>query len=84
VLLYADETVSRTEHGLRVFENKVLRKIFGHKRDEVTREWRRLQTEKLYDLYYSLNIFWVIVSRRISWSGHVACMGDRRGAYRIW
>jgi hypothetical protein len=53
--------VSGNEHGLRVFEDKVLRKIFGHKRDEATREWSRLQTEKLYDPYYSLNIIRVVV-----------------------
>jgi hypothetical protein len=62
--------VSRSEHGLRVVESRVLKKIFfRYKRDDVTREWRRLHTEKLYDLYYSQNVILVIASRTISWSG---------------
>jgi hypothetical protein len=60
----------------------VLRRIFGPKRDEVTGEWRRLHNEEL-DLYSSPNIIRVIKSRRIRWAGHVACMGEGRGAYRI-
>jgi hypothetical protein len=66
-----------------VFENRVLRRIFGPKRDEVTGEWRRLHTEELNDLYSSQNIIWVIKSRRMRWAGHVARMGEGRGAYRI-
>jgi hypothetical protein len=66
-----------------VFENRVLRGIFGPKRDEVTGEWRRLHNEELYDLYSSPNIIWVIKSRRMRWAGHVARMGEGRGAYRI-
>jgi hypothetical protein len=68
-----------------VFKNRVLKKIFqpGPKRDEVTWEWRRLHKEKLNDLYSSPNISQAIQSRRIRWAGHVACMGDRRGAYRV-
>jgi hypothetical protein len=73
----------REEHRLRVFENMVLRRIFGPKRDEVTGEWRRLHNEELNDLYSSPNIIRVIKSRRMMWAGHVARMGDRRGAYRI-
>jgi hypothetical protein len=65
-----------------VFENRVLRGIFGSKRDEVTGERRRLRNEKLHDLYSSLNIIRVIKSRRMRWAGHVARMG--RGAYRIF
>jgi hypothetical protein len=65
---------------LRVFENKVLRRIFGPKRDEVTGEWRRLHNKELYALY-SPNIIWVIKSRTMRWAGHVACMGER-AAYR--
>jgi hypothetical protein len=71
------------EHRLRAFENRVLRGIFGSKTDEVTREWRRLHNEELYDLYSSSNIIRVIKSRRMRWVGHVARMGDGRGAYRI-
>jgi hypothetical protein len=67
---------------LRVFENRVLRRIFGSKRDEVTGEWRRLHYKELYALYSSPNIIWVIKSRRLRWIGHVARMGERRGAYR--
>jgi hypothetical protein len=65
-----------------VFENRVLRRIFGPKRDEVTGEWRRLHNEELNDLYSSPNIIRVIKSRRMRWAEHVACMGEKRGAYR--
>jgi hypothetical protein len=73
----------REECRLRVFENKVLRRILGPKRDEVTGEWRRLHNKELYALYSSLNIIRVIKSRRLRWAGHVARMGERRGAYRV-
>jgi hypothetical protein len=66
-----------------VLENRVLRRIFGPKRDGVTGEWRRLHNEELSDLYSSLNIIWVIKSRRMRWAGYVARMGEERGAYRI-
>jgi hypothetical protein len=69
----------RKEHMLRVFENRALRKIFGSERDEVTGGWRRLQNGELHDLYSSPNIIRVITSRRMSWVGHVACMGERCG-----
>jgi len=68
---------------MRLFENRVLRRIFGPKRDEVTGEWRKLHNEELSDLYCSPNIVRVIKSRRMRWAGHVACMGERRGVYRI-
>jgi hypothetical protein len=73
----------REEHRLRVFENRVLRRIFGYKRDEVTGEWRRLHNEELSDLYSSPNIIWVIKSRRMKCAGQVAHIGEGRGAYRI-
>jgi len=73
----------REERKLRVFENKVLRRIFGPRRDEVTRELRRLHNEELNDLYCSPNIVRVIKSRRMRWAGHVARMGGERGAYRV-
>jgi hypothetical protein len=66
-----------------MFENRVLRRIFGPKRDEVTGGWRRLHNEELNDLYSSSNIFRVIKSRSMGWAGHVARMGEGRGAYRI-
>jgi hypothetical protein len=67
----------------RVSENRVLRRIFGPKRDEVTVEWRRLHNKQLYALYSSPNIIQVIKSRRLRWAGHVTCMGDSRSAYRV-
>ena len=69
----------RGERKLRVFENMVLRRIFGPRRDEVTRDWRRLHNEELNDLYSSPNIVRVIKFRRIRWAGHVARMGEERG-----
>jgi hypothetical protein len=66
-----------------VFENRVLRRIFGPKRDEATGEWRRLHIEELNDLYSSPNIIRVIKSRRMRWAGHVARMEGKRRAYRI-
>jgi hypothetical protein len=66
-----------------VFENRVLRWIFGPKRDEVTGEWRRLHNEELNDLYSPPNSIRVIKSRRMRWAGHVARMGEGRGAYRV-
>jgi hypothetical protein len=78
VVLYGCESWSltlREECRLRVFENKVLRRIFGPKRDEVTGEWRRLHNKELYALYSSPNIIRVVKSRRLRWAGHVARMG---------
>jgi hypothetical protein len=66
-----------------VLENRVLRRIFGPKRDEATGEWRRQHNEEVNDLYSSPNIIRVIKSRRMRWTGHVARMGEERGAYRI-
>jgi hypothetical protein len=73
----------REEHRLRVFENRVLRRIFGPKRDEVIEEWKRLHNKELYDLYSSPNVMRVTISRRMRRTGHVARMEARRGAYRI-
>ena len=83
--LYGCETwllTLREERRLRVFENRVLRRLYGPKRDEVTGEWRKLHNEELNDLYYSPNVVWVIKSRRMRWAGHVARREDRRGVYR--
>jgi hypothetical protein len=66
-----------------VFENRMLRKIFGSKRDEVTGEWRKLHNEELRDLYFSPSIIRIIKSRRMRWEGHVARMGEKRNAYRL-
>jgi hypothetical protein len=73
----------REEHRLRVFENRVLRRIFGPKRDEVTGGWRKLHNEELHGLYSSPSIVRVIKARRMRWAGHVAHMGEMRGAYNI-
>jgi hypothetical protein len=86
VVLYGCETWSltlREEHRLRVFENRVLRRIFGLKRDEVTGEWRKLHNEELRDLYSLPNIIRIIKSRRMRCAGHVARMGKKRNAYRL-
>ena len=74
----------RKEHRLRVFENGVLRIIFGTKWDKVLREWRRLHKEELNALYCIPNIIWVIKSRRMRWAKHVACTGDGRVHTRLW
>ena len=79
VVLYGCETWSltlRKERKLRVFENRVLRRIFGTRRDEVTGEWRRLHNEELNNLYSSPNILRVIKSRRMRWAVHVERMGE--------
>ena len=86
VILYGSESWSlilREERRLRVFENGVLRRIFGPNWDEVTGEWRKLHNERLKGLYSSPNIVRVIKSRRMSWAWHVACMGEGRGVYRL-
>jgi hypothetical protein len=71
------------EHRLRVFENRVLRRIFDPKRDEVTGDWRRVHNEELHNLYSSPNTIRMIKSRRMRWVGHVARMGEKRNAYMI-
>jgi hypothetical protein len=86
VVLYGCETWSvtlREEHRLRVFENRVLRGIFGHRRDEVTGEWRNLHNGELHNLYSSPDIIRQIKSRRMRWAGHVVRMGEGRNVYRV-
>jgi hypothetical protein len=73
----------RVERRLRVFENRVLRRIFGPKRDEVTVEWRKLLKEELNDLYSLPNIVRLVKSRRMRWAGHVARMGEDRVVHRV-
>jgi len=73
----------REGRKLRVFENMVLRRIFGPRRDEVTGEWRGLHNKELNDLYSSPNIVRVIKSRRMRWAGHLALMSVERGVYRV-
>jgi len=86
VVLFGCETWLLTmseERGLRVFEQRVLRRIFGPKRYKVTGEWRKLHNEELNGLYCSPNIVWVIKLRKMRWVGHVASMGVSRGAHRV-
>jgi hypothetical protein len=85
-VLYGCEAWSltlREEHRLRVFENRVLRRIFGHKRDEVTGQWRKLHIEELNNLYSSPDISRQIKSRLMRWTGHVARMGKERKVYKV-
>jgi hypothetical protein len=70
-------------YKLRVFDNRVLRRIFGLKRDEMTGEWRKLYGQELCDLYSSPSIIRIIKSRSMIWAGHVARMGEKRNAYRL-
>jgi len=73
----------REKCRLRVFENRVLRRVFGPKRDEVTGEWRKLHNEELKDLYSLPDIVQVVKSRRMRWAGHVVRMGEGRGVHRV-
>jgi hypothetical protein len=86
VVLYGCETWSltlREEHKLKVVENRVLRRIFGLKRDVIIGGWRKLHNEGLHYLYFSPNIIRMMKSRRLRWIGHVACMGEKRNACRV-
>ena len=86
IVLYGCETWSLAlweEHRLRVFENRVLWRVFGPKRDKVSGEWRKLHNEELSDLYSLPNIVRVVKLRGMRWAGHVACMGDGRGVHRF-
>ena len=86
VVLYGCETWSltfREKRRLRVFEKRVLRRIFWPKRDEITGEWRKLHNEDLNKLYSSPSIIQVITSRRMRWARHVARIGEKRGLYRV-
>jgi hypothetical protein len=86
VVLYGCESWSltvREEHKLSVFENMVLRRIFGPKRDRVTGGWRQLHNEELHNLYSSPSTIRIIKPRRMRWAGHVARMGEKRNVYRL-
>ena len=86
MVLYVCENWSltlRDERRLRVFESRVLRRVFGPKRDEVTEERRKLHNEKLSDLYSLPNIVRVVKSRRMRWAGHVSRMGEGCGVHRV-
>jgi hypothetical protein len=86
VVLYGCETWSltvREGHKLRVFENRVLRRKFGPKRDGVMGGWRKLHNEELHNLYSSPSIIRIIKSRRMRWAGHVARIGEKRYVYRL-
>jgi hypothetical protein len=77
-----DAEVGLSQHRLRVFENTVLRRIFGPKREE-DGSWRKLHNDELHSLYSSPNVVRVIKSKRMRWAGHVARMGERRSVYRV-
>jgi hypothetical protein len=66
-----------------VFENSILRRVFGLKRDEVTGEWRKLHNEEFHNLYSSPDIIRQVKSKRMRWAGHVACMGEERKVYKV-
>jgi hypothetical protein len=86
VVLYGCETWSPTlkeEHRLRVFEVKVLRRIFGLKWDEMIGGWRKLHNEELHNLYSSPSIIRMVKSKRVRWEGHVARMGEKRNTYIV-
>jgi hypothetical protein len=86
VAVYGCETWSltlREKHKRRVLENRVLRRIFGPKRDGVMGRWRNLDNEELHNLYSSSSIIRIIKSRRMRWAGHVARMGEKRKVYRL-
>jgi hypothetical protein len=86
VVLYGCEIwplTLREEHTLRVFENRVLRRIFGPKRDEVTGEWRKLHNEELHNLYSCPDIIRQVKSFRMRWAWHVARMGEERKVYKV-
>jgi hypothetical protein len=86
IVLCGGETWSltlRKERKRRVFENRVLRRVFGPKKDEVAGEWTKLHNEELSDQYSLLNIVWVVKSRRMRWAGHVARMGEGRDVHRV-
>jgi hypothetical protein len=86
-VLYGCETWAltlREEHRLRVFENRVLRTIFGPKRDEVTGQWRKLHTGELHNLYSSPYIIRQVKSRRMRWAGHVVRMGEGEESKGFW
>jgi hypothetical protein len=86
MILYGFETwplTLREEHRLRVFGNRVLKRILGPKRDEMTGEWRKLHNEELRDLYSSPSIIRMIKSRRMRWASDIPRMGEKRNAYRL-
>jgi hypothetical protein len=87
VVLYGCQTWSptlREECRLRVFQNRVLRRIFGPNRDEGTGQWRKAHSGELHNLYSSLDIIRQIKSRGMRWAGHVARMGEGRNVCRVW
>lgn len=86
VVLRGFETWSftlREEYGQKVLVNRLLRKVFGSKSEEVIIRRRKLHSEEVYDCYFSSNIIWVITSWRIRWEGHVACIMEKRNAYSV-
>ena len=83
MLLLSSSRKYYQKYELRVFENRVLRRVFGLKRDEVTGQWRKLHNEELNDLYSLPNIVRVVKSTRMGWVGHVARTGEDRGVHRV-
>jgi hypothetical protein len=83
IMRFLDVGRIRLEHRLRVFENRLLRRIFGHKRDCVPREWRKLNNEELHNIYSTQNIIMQIMSKVMRWVGHVELIGEERKMYKV-
>jgi hypothetical protein len=83
IMCQEDTTLQHSHNLFNIYQNRVLRRILGPKRNEVTGEWRKLHNKELHDLYSSPSIIRIVKSRRMRWAGHVARMGEKRNSYRL-